>query len=573
MHARSAQPESERRLKILLGVVLLATTLVGWRLFVKSVVEHPLYAAQAENQYEISKELPSKRGAIYAQDAELGSLVPMAATEERYDISVVPRNVKDKPAAAKILAEFFGLDERETLAAMDNDKLYLPPLVRGVTKDKKEELVDQGFAGLVIEKRHQRVYPEGGVAAPLLGFTNREGAGNYGIEAYYDEELRGVSGSVVGEKDTLGRIIATIRQVAPKDGVNLELSLDHNIQFAAEKRLNKALEETQAESGQVVIMNPQNGEIIALAATPNYDPNTYNEVKPDDLWRFQNPVVSSVYEPGSIMKPVVMASAIDLGKIEPDTKETFGKSIVVQGYEINTALDKAYGEETMTQVLQNSDNIAMVWVAGKMSNEEMRGKFAAFGLGQPSGIDLAGEITGKLLGIKDWREIHRATMSFGQGVSVTPIQMVRAWAAAINGGTLVTPHVVRRIVGERGVTVEATPPVVEGVITAETSAKVRGMLESVVKDGPYGRTRVPGYRIGGKTGTAQIAGPDGGYLEDAFTHSLMGFFPIDEPKYLVLVKLDKPKSAKFAESTAGPVFKDLAEYLFGYYKLPPDAAQ
>ncbi len=565
---RTSLHDAEARLRIVGLLVAVGSGLIIWRLFQKSVIEHPLYAARAESQYEVSKELPSQRGTIFAQDAELGQLVPLAASEERFDISVVPRNVKDKEAAATTLATLFGVEKADVLAKISNDKLYLPPLVRGVTKDKRNELVEQGFTGLLIEKRNERVYPENQIAAQVLGFVNREGVGSYGIEGYYDKDLRGTAGSVVGEKDTLGRIISTLQRTDPEDGVDIELTIDHNVQFAAERRLAQGIADAAATSGQIIIMNPANGEIVTMAALPSYDPNKYSEAASEPE-RFRNPSISTVYEPGSIFKPLVMAAAIDLGKIEPDTKETFGSSVTVQGYTIHTALDKAYGLETMSQVLQNSDNVGMVWVAGKMSNEEMHDALAKLGIDRPTSIDVQGEIQGSFRPARTWQDINRATISFGQGVTVTPLQMVRAWAALANGGTLVTPHLARRLVGQRGVDLVAEFPKTEGAIKPETSEKVRQMLVSVVDDGPYGRTRVPGYVIAGKTGTAQIANEDGGYSETDFTHSLMGFFPADHPQFVMLVKLDKPTSAPFAESTAGPIFHDLAQYLFAYYKIPP----
>lgn len=566
---RFATIEWTQRLSILIGVVFLATGGITWRLFTKSVVQHSLYVAKAENQYEVSKDLPSRRGTIYAQDFELGKTVPIAATEEKFDVSVVPRNVKDADRAVKALHSVFGLDEDAVRTVVTNGQLFAPPLVRGSSKQQRDQILEQGFPGLLIEPKRERSYPENQTAAHVLGFVNREGKGNYGIEGRFDAELRGEAGSVIGQKDTLGRLIGTVARVDPKDGADVELSLDHNVQFAIEQRLYKAVDDTNAQSGQVLLMDPSTGEIIAMAGTPSFDPNTYNEIKPDESYRFTNPTIANAYEPGSILKPVVMASAIDLGKVEPDTKETFGKSVVVQGYEINTALDKAYGEETMTQVLEHSDNVGMVWVAGHMSNEEMRGAFERFGLGQPTGIDLTGEEKGTVLPLKDWREISRATMAFGQGISMTPLQVARAWAVLINGGKLVTPHVVRRLISREGVTVEAEAPIQDGVIKPETSDKLRGMLQSVIDNGSYGRTRVAGYAIGGKTGTAQIAAPGGGYLEKTYTHSLLGFFPVDKPKYLLLVKIDRPE-AEYAESTAGPLFHDIAQYLFSYYKLPPD---
>lgn len=558
------------RLNLLVGLTLVGATVITWRLLTKSVIEHPLYAAKAENQYEVSQELPSRRGTIYAQDTEAGKTVPLGATEERFDISVVPRNVSDPSLALTVLHDLFGLDPESMKATVSSSALYAPPLVYGVKKEQRDALVQRAFPGLLIGRRRVRVYPENQLAASVLGFVNREGKGNYGIEGYYDDQLRGKTGSVLGQKDTLGRLIATVAKVTPEDGADVELTLDHNVQFAVEDRLYRAVQETKAVSGQVIVMNPKTGAILALAATPAFDPNKYNELSKDEVDRFQNPTISSVYEPGSIMKPLVMSAVIDAGKIEPDTKETFGKSVTVQGYEINTALDKAYGEETMTQVLENSDNVGMVWVANHLSNEELRAAFVRYGLDSPTGIDLSGEINGKLLELGLWRDIHRATMAFGQGISASPMEMVRAWAALINGGDMVTPHVVASIQGQHGTIVTNEQPSTQGVISAETSRKVRGMLRSVIDHGPYSRTRVPGYAIGGKTGTAQIAAPGGGYLEDAFTHTLMGFFPVDNPQYLMLVKLDRPQEGKFAESTTGPVFHDLAQFLFSYYKLPPD---
>jgi cell division protein FtsI/penicillin-binding protein 2 len=560
--------DPDRRLKGLILFVFAVSGIIVWRLFQKSVTEHPLYSARAELQYEVAKDLPSKRGTILAQDAELGQLVPLAATEERFDISVVPKNVKDKAVAAHILSSLFGVDEKDVLAKVSTDKLYLPPIVRGVTKDQRNTLVGQGFAGLLIEKRNERVYPENQIAAQVLGFVNREGKGSYGVEGYYDVDLRGTAGSVVGEKDTLGRIISTLKQTDPENGIDIELTIDHNLQFAVERRLQQGITDSGAVSGQAIIMNPTNGEILSMASLPSFDPNKYADSAAEPE-KFRNPTISTVYEPGSIFKPLVMASAIDLGKIEPDTQESFNAFVTVQGYEIHTALNKAYGNETMTQVLENSDNVGMVWVSGKMTKDEMHDKLASLGINQTTGVDLQGEVQGSFMPARQWQSINQATMSFGQGVSVTPLQMIRAWSAVINGGTLVTPHVVRSLEGRRGVIVPAELPTKSGIISTETSAKVRGMLQSVVDHGPYGHARVAGYSIGGKTGTAQIADNTGNYSETDFTHTFMGFFPVDAPRFIILVKLDKPTSAPFAESTVGPVFHDLAQYIFNYYKIPP----
>lgn len=378
----------------------------------------------------------------------------------------------------------------------------------------------------------------------------------------------GKAGSVVGEKDTLGRIISTVSEVRPEDGNDLVLSIDHNVQYALEDLLAKAVEEYEAESGLFVLMNPKTGAIIAASGSRTYDPNHYSEIPVDETDRYLDPIISNVYEPGSIFKPLIMSAAIDYGKIEPDTEETFGKDVYVQGYRISTAEDKAFGKETMTQVLENSDNVGMVWVSGKMSNEELYNKLVDYGFASKTGVDLSGETLGYLLGLDNWHDINRATMSFGQGISATPLQLMRAWAAMINGGRLIQPYVVQKIIGKRGVAVEVEPQVEEGVISVETSAKLRVMLESVVAKGHGKLAAVKGYRIGGKTGTAQIASPEGGYLDGEFVHSFMGFFPADDPQFLLLVKLDKPKAKEFSASTASPTFGKMATYILNYFQVP-----
>ncbi len=572
MSKNSHLPDIANRISWLTLLVVFASGLVGYRLFQKSVLEHGTYKARAANQYEVSEVLIPKRGIILAQDGELQQAVPIASSEELFNISVVPKNIKDKQEASKIIATVFDLNEAEIFEKINNDKLYIPPIIKGVNKQKRDEIVAQGFTGLLIEREYKRVYPESFTAAQLLGFVNHEGAGSYGIEGYYNKILLGTEGKILGEKDTLGRVVLTKERVEPQNGASIELSIDHNVQFSIEKRLANTVEAFGAVSGQVIIMNPNNGEIIAMAANPTFDPNKFNEYVNQEggLAIFQNPVVNTVFEPGSIMKPIVMGMAIDYGKVEKETTQSFGSSVYVAPHTISNALSRAFGRSTMADVIRNSDNVGMIWVANHMTNKEMYDGFARFGLADLTGIDLTGEVRGYLANHAGWRAINRATMSFGQGVSSSPIQMVRAWAALINGGNLVTPHVAKKITDENGRFQEVNYEVIPDVISEETSKTMREIGEYTVEKGFYGNVRLASHRIGAKTGTAQIAGPNGGYLKDAYIHTVMAFFPVENPQFLIMAKIDKPTKGNFAESTTGPMVQDIIKYLISYYKIPPD---
>lgn len=558
------------RIHFLVFFLLVGVGLLTWRMFQKSVIDHPRYVLAAENQYEITKELPPRRGTILAFDHSSKKLTPIAATEEMFDISVVPKNVRDKREAARILSSIFDeLKEEEVFDKINNNKLYLPPLVRNVSKDKKDEISRKGFVGLVIERHYVRQYPEAGLAAQILGFVNRDGQGNYGLEEYYDNVLRGQAGSVLGERDTQGRIFATKEKIDPKNGVSLETTLEHNIQFFVQKKLQQALQETKAQSGQIIVMDPNNGDIIALAAEPGFDPNNFAQfAKTPQV--FLNPVVSAVYEPGSIMKPITASIALDKGKLTLKDQGIFGNSVKVQGYTIKNAMGRAFGKSTIEDIIVNSDNVGMVWVGQHLSFEELRQGLLRYGFSQKTLIDLPAELAGKMPTLEEWRDIHQATLMFGQGIAVTPIQMLRAWSAMINGGTLVVPHLVKRLVGERGTVVEAEFESQSNVISQETSATMRRILEQVVERGFYRKVRLANHRLGAKTGTAQIADPSGGYSKDEFIHNIVGFIPLNKPQFIVMVKLDKPTSANFATDTAGPVLKEVLNYLINYYNIPPD---
>ncbi len=549
----------------------LALVLLGmvYRLFQKSVLEHGVYAALASNQHTIRQELPSQRGVVMIRGEDRGRW-PLATNERRYDVSVIPNRVTDAKGLASALAPILGLDANEIFATIDNQKPYLPPLKERVDEATVTKVASLPFKGILTIPVETRTYPERELAAQLIGFVNHDGLGAAGLEAQYDDALQGKSGTLLGQQDTFGRLVSITGQVKPQPGSQLVLTIDHTIQFLVERQLAHAVKAYGAGGGSAIVMDPKTGAILALANQPSFDPNHYNQVPAEEQQRYLNHAVSAIYEPGSIMKPVVMAIAIDEGKVAPDTKSVFGNVVTVQGYQIHTALDKAYGEETMTQVLENSDNVGMVWVAGHLEYETLFDRFKRFGFGAPSGIDLPAETTGSVLPLGDWRDISRANMAFGQGISVTPLQMMLAWQSLVNGGQLMKPYVVDEIRRPDGSVVTTKPTVVRQTVSQATADKVRLMLQSVVDNGQSKKAQIPGYSIGGKTGTAQYASPTGGYIEDSYNHSYVGFFPVESPQYLVMVQLDHPTSSIYADATALPTFRAISQGIISYASLLPD---
>lgn len=579
---RTYRPQVElfgRRLSLVGGTLVFVMVIFGIRLFVQSVVVHEGTLAKAEQQYLVRKEVEPRRGTIYATDLRSGSeaspgLKPLARDRLTYSLSVVPRNLKNPQEVAEKLAPWVGISSGELLAKINNKRLYLPPLQKGLSEEEEALIAEMKLPGVFFTEESDRYYPEGYLASQILGFVNAERRGNYGIEQEYDEDLRGSGGEILAERDVRGRLFSQVDARPVANGSNLVLTIERNVQGFIETVLKKALVTFQADSGTVVVMDVQTGAIIALANQPDFNPNEYRQVSEEFVDRFGNPAISHVWEPGSIFKTIVMAAALDAGVIEPDTKGMFSNVTFVDGEDIHTAEDKAFGEETMTQVLENSDNVGMVWVADQLGSERLSQTLQKFRFGEELGIDLPGEVAGLLRPVATWRNINRATLAFGQGISMTPLQMVTSLATLANGGKVMQPHIVRAFIADDGRVVSQTEPKIleAAAISPETSAKIAGMMVSVVENGHGKRAGVPGYKIAGKTGTAQIFRPQeegGGYYDDQHIGGFGGFFPANEPRFAMIVKLDRPKTVKFAESSAAPTFGEIAQFILNYYKIPP----
>lgn len=561
--------ETQRRISIIgiLGGIALVTY-IG-RLYQKTVLEYGQTVQAAESQYAYRKEVDGLRGDIVVRSSD-GTYFPLATNERRYQVVVIPNHVTGPEETANKLASILAISQDEIFEKINNKKFYIPPIKRRLDRITADRVASQKLNGVILQPELIRTYPEGPLASQVVGFVNFDGQGNYGIEGGYDDVLRGESGYQIGEKDNQDRPITLSDEVKAKPGATIILTLNRQIQFITEKFLQTAVEEFKTDEGTIIIVNTKTGQIVAMATKPDFNPNEFNTVKTEEQSRYNNAAIASVWEPGSIMKSIIMALALDKKLVEPDTKQEFGASVRVLNHTIYTAEKKAFGLETMTQVLENSDNVGMVWVSDKLGNESLYEGLKHFGFGESSKIDIKNSAGGSLPPIKQWNDLTRATISFGQGISVTPLQMVMAYAALANKGVEMQPYLVDEVFDDRGTLIKTEPKEVGRIVSEEASSKISVMLESVVQHGHGKRAGVDGYRIAGKTGTAQVAKPEGGYYDDRHIGSFVGYFPVSEPRYAMIVVLKNPKGVEFAESSAAPVFGKIAQWILSAEQVKPD---
>jgi len=421
------------------------------------------------------------------------------------------------------------------------------------------------MTGIYLREALFRNYPQESMASQVIGFLGGQEKGQYGIEGYYDNLLQGEEMIQKKEKGSIGSFFSEMLQ-GSYNGTDLYLTLDYNIQFMAEQLLVRVHQDLEIEAGQIIVVDPISGKILALANYPNFNPNDYSEVEDFDI--FQNGAIQKLYEPGSSFKPITMAAGIDQGKITPQTTYLDKGKIKIGKYTIENYNSRIFGEQTMTEVLEKSINTGAVFAEKQLGHDLFLDYMASFGFFKPTGIDLQGEVFSENKIFKRGYEINFATASFGQGIEITPIQLVRAFSAIANKGKLVKPYLLERII-KQGEEINISPEISsEQVISSKTASQLTAMLISVVENGFAKSAGIPGYYIAGKTGTAQVP-EEGVYSADKTWQSFIGFGPAFNPRFLILIKLDNPKT-RTAEYSALPLFKELAKYIIDYYKIPPD---
>jgi len=555
------------RLNIIIIIFLAAFILLCFKLFFWQVIKGGSLASQAESQYQMGKVVTAPRGNIFSSDQSL-----LAVRREAWLVSAsVPALTESTQAVAGKLAPILDDDPQRIKTLLDKRGYSWIPIKHKVSTEVKNNILALGIDGIEFEEEEDRDYPEASAAAHLLGFVgkNSEGddTGYFGLEGYYNLTLSAKAGYESGEKDARGIPIAigNYREISAIKGVDLETNIDKTIQLSIEKKLKEGIEKYGAKGGTVIVANPKTGAILAMSSYPSFDPKKYFDY--GDAY-FKNPAISDSFEPGSIFKVIVMAAALDSGAVTTETIcDICNGSFRVDKYTIETWDNKYHPDSAPIDIIVHSDNVGMVFVGRKLGVDKMYDYLNMFGIGKETGIDLQGEAAPTLRHKGMWNEVDLATASFGQGVAVTGIEMVRAVSAIANGGILPTPQVVSKLKGDGWE--ENLKPKGVSVISAQTAKEVTAMMVLAAKNGESKWTNTPGFSVAGKTGTAQI--PIAGHYDpQSVIASFIGFSPAQEAKFIMLVTLKEPTSSRWASETAAPLWYAIAKDLFPYFGIQPE---
>jgi cell division protein FtsI/penicillin-binding protein 2 len=582
-----ATAQSNTRLRWLYVVLVVCGVLIGLRLAYLQIWQHGRYANLAANEHLRKYEVPAERGQIYLMDGS--TKVPLALDQTLKLLYADPTMVKNKTATANALAAATGDPASTYLKDLEEPGEYV--VLKGRVDDSlATKIQNLNLYGIGMVNQDYRTYPEGTLASQVLGFVNDAGDGQYGIEGALNNLLKGTPGLLDAKTDTNGVPIATANNVdkSPVPGDNVTLTLDRNIQAEAESDIKSGVQAAKAASGSIIVIDPNTGAVKAMANYPTYDPNNYQAIT--NYQTFANATVDTAFEPGSGFKVITMATGINQGKVNQNTTYTDTGCVTVTGIKICNDEQTAGTPNndgpntTMTEVLRDSLNTGVMFVlrmlGGDPNNITLAGKQLLytyitqhFGFGRATGIEQTGEAAGTV-NPPTSNDVNYANMSFGQGIDVTMLQMVDAYAAIANGGTLYKPYLVASTTSSDG-TVRTTQPTVlkQHVVTANTTQQIGAMGQVVVQHGTGYKAYTPGYEIAGKTGTAQVANPNGsGYLANENIGSFTGYAPVNDPKFVEMVVINEPTVPGDAEDTTVPVFAALTRWLFQYYAIPPSSS-
>jgi cell division protein FtsI/penicillin-binding protein 2 len=554
------------------------------QLFTMQVLQHDYYVTKAQEAQVAKFKIPANRGKIYMQ--EDGQTLPLVLNEPVYTAYADPHEVGNADTIAATLRRIAGgnvVEDFESGLKRKDGSRYVV-LAKQLTRKQAELIKKEKLSGVGLQEGNRRVYPEGKMAAQLLGFVDTDGAGQYGIEGALNSRLKGRDGRLEAVTDvrriplTIGR--DDIREPA-KNGDDLVLTVDRGIQAYAERALRSGLEKAKATKGNIIIMDPNTGGVLAMANYPAYDPARYNQVR--DYGVFQNGIVSEPYEAGSVMKTLTVGTGLDTGKISPATSYVNTGSVQVDDATIHNAIiGEGIGKITIQDALHLSLNTGMVEVLKHLGDGQLNRQardtlynylVKHYLFGRKTGIEQSGEAKGTIIPPTEVQgnNVRYANMTFGQGMDVTMVQVASAFSAAINGGTYYQPHLVEGVLKDGEVKREAPHVVNKNVLKHQASLTLRKMVEKARQDGFLGDTDKPGYMVGGKTGTSQIIDPKTGeYTDDNSIGSYLGFGGDTEPKYVIMVQVRDSKLFGYAGTVAAaPIFADVSNWLLDYLKLQP----
>lgn len=552
------------RVRFLVVFLLLWASVVVARLAELQLAHGDRYRARAQRQQERRIEISPQRGSIFDREGR-----PLAVSAEASSIYAIPDDVPNPAEAARLLAPQLGMAPEAVLARLTQKKGFVW-LARKVDRAAAASVRARKIPGIHLVAETKRIYPKGSLAANVLGYVGTDDRGLGGLEHFYDGAIRGKPGEIVALTDarrsTYGEA-ETATGKLPEEGDSLFLSLDSGIQFAAERELAAAVAEAQARSGVLVLLDPANGEILAMASSPTFDPNDYGHYSSDAR---RNRAIADAYEPGSTFKIVTGALALQNSLVTLDeTIDTGDGKIRVGNTTISEHDGKAYGALTLAGVFEHSSNVGIIRVGLRLGPQRFWQGATALGVGRATGIDLPGESTGLFRRPERWSALSNATISMGQEVSVTPLQLVRVAAAVANGGRLVRPRLVRRIVHPDGRVDVIVPAPPTRILSEATAGTVRDLLVGAVERGTGKKATIPGFVVAGKTGTAQKAGV-GGYMAGKYVSSFVGFAPSENPKIVGLVLIEEPKGRYYGGDIAAPVFSRVVSQALGILRVAPE---
>lgn len=549
---------TNRRIVLLAGVFVALLAVALGRAVWLQAVKGPELAAMALRQHRETVVVPAARGTIFDRNGE-----PLAIGEQVTTVYANPRQV-DRPRDLTLAAgKALGVEPGIVYPQLVDRSRGFVYVARKTDPLKAEELEKLGFAGLGFYPEELRTYPQGPVAAQVLGFAGLDNKGLEGLERSLEKVLAGRPGSQTIVKDPFGRALDVVSTKPETPGKNVRLTLDHQIQANAEAVLQETVRRWGARAASAIVMDPYTGSVLAMAVAPRFNANRFPTTRPD---RRRNRAVTDMYEPGSTFKLVTVAAALEERIVSPTTSFRLAPTIKVSDRVIREAHSRGTERMTVRQIVEDSSNIGTVTIAQRLGEGRLASWIDRFGFGRPTGIDFPGESPGVALPLDQWSGSTIGTVPIGQGIAVTPLQMARAYGAMANGGVLVRPHLIERIDGQPIALTKG-----RRVVSRAVSQQMLSMLRGVVLEGTGTEAAIPGYTVAGKTGTAAKIDPNGRYSTSRYVASFVGLVPATKPRLVIMVMVDEPRGNIYGGVVAAPAFKEIARFNLQHLEVPPDA--
>jgi len=561
------------RIRILSIFVFLVAMVLITKLFFLQIIHKNLYIEKADKQYATPSGDIFNRGSIFFSKKD-GSLVAAGTISSGFKLAIKPKDITDGESMYKALDPYMEMDHNTFIMRASKKNDPYEEVASHLTKEQVTEIEALKLVGVSIFKDNWRFYPGGSLASHTLGFLaykNDDKVGQYGLERSYNSTLSKPKDEAY--VNFFAEVFSNLREVTTGSNSSqgdIVTTIEPSTAHTLESELAATLTKWNADQAGGIIINPQTGEIYAMAGLPDFDLNDFGNVSNPGVYR--NPMVENVFEFGSVIKPLVMAAALDTGVVTPETTYVDKGVVVVNKKEIHNFDLKARGLASMQTVLDQSLNTGMVFIESKLGHGNMRSYMKSFGIGEKTGVDLPNETSGLIKNLDSPRDIEYANAAFGQGIALTPIGAARAFSSIANGGKLITPYLVKQIRYDDGSSEIIDHPIIkEGLIKKETSETISRMLVHVFEAYDDGKHKFEHYSVATKTGTAQVAMENGkGYYEDRHMHSFFGYFPAYDPQFLVFLFLKNPKEVKYASQTLIPPFMNITKFLLNYYDVPPD---